>query len=178
MEADILLWIQNNIRNDILTPFMRGITFLGEAGWFWILLTVIFLLKRKYRSVGIASGIALFGSLILNNLILKNVVGRIRPYEVIDGLRLIGHQASDASFPSGHSAASFAAATAFFLMLPKRIGVLFIILAGLIAFSRLYIGIHYPTDVIFGIFDGILLGFCAVRFVRCRQKLEGLKNGD
>ena len=170
MDAEILLWIQENVRNDVLTPFLSTVTLLGNAGWFWIVLSVILLCTKKYRYVGMTSGLALLGSFFINNLILKNAVGRVRPYEVIDGLVLIGHKAWDASFPSGHSGCSFAAATVFFLMLPKRFGIPSVILAVIIAFSRLYIGIHYPADVLAGTLDGILLGVCAVFFMRYRQK--------
>lgn len=180
MDAGILLWIQENVRNDVLTPFMRTVTLLGNAGWFWVFLSILLIWKKKYRYVGMTSGLALFGSLILNNLFLKNVVGRVRPYEVIDGLVLIGHKAWDASFPSGHSACSFAAATVFFLLLPKRFGIPAVILAAIIAFSRLYIGIHYPTDVLVGTLDGILLGVGAVLFMKHRKKTasdEGVEQG-
>lgn len=169
MDAEILLWIQENVRNDVLTPFMRTITLLGNAGWFWIVLSVLLFLKKEYRYVGVTSGLALLGSFFLNNLILKNAVGRVRPYEVIDGLVLLENKAWDASFPSGHSGCSFAAAVVFFLMLPKRFGIPSVILAAIIAFSRLYIGIHYPTDVLVGTLDGILLGIGAVFFMRNRH---------
>lgn len=168
MEAEILLWIQHNVRNDYLTPFMKGITFLGNGGWFWILCAILLLFKKEYQKVGITGLIAEAFSGIINNLILKNLVGRIRPYEVIDGLELIVKKAWDASFPSGHSGASFAAATVFFLMLKRRYGIPFLILAALIAFSRLYVGIHYPTDVLAGILDGILIGFLSVWLVERR----------
>ncbi|MBR1740808.1 MAG: phosphatase PAP2 family protein [Lachnospiraceae bacterium] len=178
MDAEILLWIQNHHRNDVLTPLMKGITVLGNAGWFWILLCVLFLLKKEYRRTGITGGIALFGSLILNNLILKNAVGRTRPYEMIRGLELLGRKAWDPSFPSGHSAASFAAATVFFLMLPSRFGIPSLILAALISFSRLYIGIHYPTDVLFGVLDGFFLGIFSVWFMdRIQRRRKESENG-
>lgn len=164
MEAEILLWIQNNIRFNGATPVMEAITHLGDFGLFWILMTVVLLLYQKTRKIGIAVGIALFGSFVLNNLLLKNLVARTRPYEVIDGLRLLVNRAVDLSFPSGHSASSFAAAVVIARLLPKRYGVAALILAGLIAFSRLYVGIHYPTDVLFGIVSGGLIGLLVAKF--------------
>lgn len=162
MDAEILLWIQENIRNDVLTPVMKWITSLGNKGIVWIIIGMIFLCIPKFRKAGTGIALALLGSLLLNNLFLKNAVGRIRPYEVIDGLELLVHKAVDASFPSGHSACSFASATVIFLLLPKKYGIPALILAALISFSRLYVGIHYPTDVLFGILDGICLGVGAV----------------
>lgn len=175
MDADILLWIQANIRHEAVTPFMQGITFLGNSGWFWVFVSIILIFWKKYRKIGMASSLALMGSFILNNLILKNAVGRIRPYEVIPDLVLIGNKAWDASFPSGHSGCSFAAATVFFLMFPKKIGIPAIILAAIIAFSRLYIGIHYPTDVLVGTLDGILLGMGSVMLIKQKTGLDERK---
>ena len=170
MDAEILLWIQNHLRNESFTPLMKGITMLGEAGWFWIFLCVLMLLKKESRRTGFTGIVALLTSGIINNLILKNLVGRVRPYEVIEGLELLGKKAWDPSYPSGHSAASFATATVFFLLLPKRFGIPALVLAALISFSRLYIGIHYPSDVLFGIMDGIFIGIFAVWFMKRLEK--------
>ncbi|MCD8337033.1 MAG: phosphatase PAP2 family protein [Lachnospiraceae bacterium] len=158
MEADILLFIQENIRNPFLNPVFKAITHLGDGGFFWIALTVFLLCFPKTRRAGIYSVCALLGSLLVNNLILKNLVNRTRPYEVIEGLVCLVAPAKDASFPSGHTGASFASAVAVYRQLPKRYGVLLLILAALIAFSRLYVGIHYPTDVLGGLVTGIALG--------------------
>ena len=73
-------------------------------------------------------------------------------------LKCIVKEAKDYSFPSGHTAASFASAVALYPSLQKKYSVPLLILAALIAFSRLYIGIHYPTDVLVGLIDGIFLG--------------------
>ncbi|MCD7812872.1 MAG: phosphatase PAP2 family protein [Lachnospiraceae bacterium] len=158
MEGNILLFIQNNIRNPILDPVFKTITHLGDGGIFWIILTVFLLCFRKTRRAGVYSACALLGSLLVNNLILKNLVNRTRPYEMIDGLVCLVSPAKDASFPSGHTGASFASAVAIYRQVPKRYGVLLLILAALIAFSRLYVGIHYPTDVLGGLVTGVALG--------------------
>ncbi len=160
-ERELLLLIQDRVRTDWLTPVMKGITMLGDKGIFWILLTVVLLAIPKTRKAGWYSLVALVLSALCNNLILKNVLARTRPYEVIDGLKLLVKAADDFSFPSGHSAASFASGTALFRALPKKYGIPLMILALLIALSRLYVGIHYPTDVLFGIADGIALGMLA-----------------
>ena len=161
LDADILLYIQDHIRSSFLDKIFPNITFLGDAGIFWILLTVVFLCFKKTRRAAVCSAIALVGSLLLNNCILKPLVNRTRPYELIEGLVLIGEKAKDGSFPSGHTAASIASAVAMCRYLKKRWYLPLIGLALMISFSRLYIGIHYPTDVLVGLLDGILLAVIA-----------------
>lgn len=166
MEETILLWIQEHLRNPYLDPVVIFITHLGDSGWFWVVLTGVFLIFKKTRKTGLSSGLALLFSLLINNVCLKNLVARIRPYDQIEGLtRLVGEQV-DFSFPSGHSAASFAAAFAIYLNLPKQYGIPALVLAGLIALSRLYVGVHYPTDVLFGTISGILCALLAQLVVK------------
>ena len=153
-DGQFLIWLQENVRNDVLTPIMKLITHLGDKGIFWILIAVVMLFFKKTRPLGIMAGIALVFSVLINNVLIKPNVGRIRPYEVVDGLKLIIERQDDPSFPSGHSGASFAAAVVFLVKGPKKIGIPAIIMAALIAFSRLYVGVHYPTDVITGIITG------------------------
>ncbi|MBP5471428.1 MAG: phosphatase PAP2 family protein, partial [Lachnospiraceae bacterium] len=133
---------------------MKLITHLGDTGIFWILIAIVLLFFKKTRPLGIMAGIALVVAVLINNVIIKPNVGRIRPYEVVDGLKLLIERQHDPSFPSGHSGASFAAAVVFLVKGPKKIGIPAIIMAALIAFSRLYVGVHYPTDVICGIITG------------------------
>ena len=158
-DGQFLIWLQENVRSDVLTPIMKLITHLGDKGIFWILIAIVMLFFKKTRPLGIMAGIALVFSVLINNVLIKPNVGRIRPYEVVDGLRLLIEKQDDPSFPSGHSGASFAAAVVFLVKGPKKIGIPAIIMAALIAFSRLYVGVHYPTDVITGIITGT---FCAI----------------
>jgi undecaprenyl-diphosphatase len=158
LDGQILLFIQEHIRNSFCNPIFTGITHLGDAGIFWIILTVVLLCFKKTRKAGIYSACALVGSLVVNNLILKNLVNRTRPYEVVEGLRCIVGLATDASFPSGHTGASFASAVAMCRQLPRPWAIFFLILAACIAFSRLYVGIHYPTDVLGGLVTGVGIG--------------------
>ncbi|KIR01562.1 hypothetical protein P261_00376 [Lachnospiraceae bacterium TWA4] len=158
LDGAILLWIQENLRQDFLNPIVVFITSLGNAGIIWIVISLLLLIPKKTRKIGILSLLALLGSAIVNNLILKNLVGRVRPYEVVDGLRLIIERQKDASFPSGHSGSSFASAVVLYKNLPKTYGILALVLAALIALSRLYVGVHYPTDVLVGTIDGIIIG--------------------
>lgn len=161
LDGNILLFIQENLRNPVLTPVMKAITHIGDHGMCWIILTLALLLFPKTRKAGLCSFLALACSYLLNNMFLKNVIGRVRPYEVIKELELMVGMAKDASFPSGHASSSFACAIAIYRsrQLPRTAGIALIVLAALIALSRLYVGIHYPTDVLVGILSGILCGF-------------------
>lgn len=161
-EENFLLWLQNNVRNDILDPVFVFITTLGNGGAVWIIASVVMLIPKKTRRVGIAALIALAASAVIDNVLLKNIVARPRPYDVITGLTsLVGAQ-KDYSFPSGHTGSSFAAAVVMLRMLPKRYGVPAVVLAVLVGLSRLYVGVHYPTDVFAGMMigTGIALTVC------------------
>lgn len=169
-DAAILLWIQENIRAAALTPLVTFITHLGDKGIFWIVLTLIMMCWRRTRKVGFACAISMLIGLIVTNLIIKNWVARIRPYELIEGLNLIIEKQKDFSFPSGHSTNSFACAWVIFRMMRKRWGVPTLILAILIALSRLYVGVHYPTDVLAGVVIGILSAEAAMPILRALRK--------
>ncbi len=161
IDSGILLFIQENIRIPMLTPVVTFITSLGNAGIIWVAISLLLLLIPKYRKVGCASFLALFASLLVNNLLLKNLVARARPYEVIEGLRLIVPKQMDASFPSGHAGSSFASACVLYRSLPKKAGIPALVLATLISLSRLYVGVHYPSDVVAGVVIGIGCGLFA-----------------
>lgn len=157
LDGAILLWIQEHVRQDFLSPVVKFITHLGDAGWCWILLAVILLIVKKTRKIGLVTAVPLLSSYVVNNLILKNLVARVRPYEAVDGLQRIIEAQSDFSFPSGHSASSFAAAVVIFMLCPRKYGVPALVLAFLIALSRLYVGVHYPTDVLTGVISGTVI---------------------
>ncbi len=162
MDAEILLWIQEHLRSDMLMPVMQFLTHLGDTAFIWIGMAAVFFLFKKARTTGLQMLAALLGSLVINNMILKNLAARVRPYETVEGLRLLIEKQPDWSFPSGHAASSFAAAAVIWLNYGKN-GRAALVLAGLIAFSRLYVGVHYPTDVLFGAADGMLIGWAAVQ---------------
>lgn len=166
MEASILLFIQEFIRNRICDPIVIFITHLGDFGFIWIIITIIFLLFKKTRRISYMMICAMLLSLFINNGILKNCIMRIRPYEAIIGLTRLIEAQSDFSFPSGHSASSFAAAVVIYKMVDKKYGVLAITLAFLISLSRLYVGVHYPSDVLFGILSGTFIALFVVYIFR------------
>ena len=161
LDGGFLLFLQDSIRNPILNSIMIFITSLGNGGMIWIAATLLLLIPKKTRKVGIMSGAALLLSLLINNNLIKNIVQRPRPFVTFTDLQIIIPTPSEFSFPSGHTSSSFAAAAVFYRHLPKRLGIPSVVLAGLIGFSRLYVGVHYPTDVIAGVVMGILLSYLA-----------------
>lgn len=165
LDAGILLFIQEYIRHPVLTMFFTAITKLGDKGMIWMILTLFLLAFKKTRKIGVISICALLGSLLINNILLKNIVDRIRPYDAVSGLMPLITKPTDFSFPSGHTASSFAAAYVMYKRLPKKWGIPILLLAALIGFSRLYVGVHYPTDVLAGMFSGILIAVFVGRLV-------------
>lgn len=161
-DLPILDWIQANLKSAFLNEVMPIITMFGDGGIFWIACAVILLCIPKTRKTGLGMGFALIMGLIVCNVTLKPLVGRIRPYDFQEQLGvvipLLTERMHDYSFPSGHTIASFEAATVL-LINNKKLGIPAMILAVLIAFSRLYLYVHYPTDVIFSVFAGILFAF-------------------
>lgn len=158
LDGQILLFIQEHLRFTEINPAVIFITRLGDSGFIWIVLSIILLFPKKTRRAGILSLVALLGSLCITNFFLKNYVARVRPYEVIQGLNCLVEKAVDWSFPSGHASAAFASAVVIYKSRPKRLGIPCMILAIAIALSRLYVGIHYPSDVICGVIIGTLIG--------------------
>lgn len=168
LDGEILLQIQQHLRTDMLTPFMKIVTFLGNGGWFWILCAVVLLAVPKTRKTGYAAVLSLIFGVIVTNLLLKNIVARPRPFAEIGALIPLIAKPTDFSFPSGHTTASFAVALVMLRMLPKKIGIPAVVLAALVAFSRLYLGVHYPTDVLAGFVVALVGSSLAVWGVRTK----------
>ncbi len=157
-EYTILDFIRNNLSCTFLDYLMQGISFLANVGWIWIVCAIIFLFFPKTRKMGIAVACALIFSLLICNITIKPIIARVRPYDLREGIELIISKPTDFSFPSGHTSISFAGAAAIFSQ-NKKLGVPALILAILIAFSRLYLYVHFPTDILGGIIVGSLCGF-------------------
>ena len=160
-DLPILDWIQANMANPFLDKIMPIITVLGDAGIFWMVCAAVLAISKKYRRIGFGMAIAMMMGLVVCNMILKPTVGRIRPYDFQESLgvtiNLLIEKQHDFSFPSGHTIASFEACTVM-LLGSKKLGIPATILAILIAFSRMYLYVHYPTDVIASVILGTLFG--------------------
>ncbi|MBR4911015.1 MAG: phosphatase PAP2 family protein [Clostridia bacterium] len=154
-ELGILNFIQDKFACPFLDAVMPYITLFGEHGIFWMALTAILLIPKKTRKLGLSMAIALLLGYIFGNLIIKNVVARSRPYETNTDFKLLVAKLSDKSFPSGHTLASFEASVCIFIR-HKKWGIAAIALAVAIALSRLYLYVHFPTDVLAGMLMGIL----------------------
>ena len=172
MEFQILDALQT-IHNPVLDTVMCGITRLGDAGIIWILLCIVLLVLPKTRKSGVSLMAVLLVDLVICNGILKPLVHRIRPFDVRTGIELLVKRPTDFSFPSGHTAASFASVMALYLAGEKKIWISSLGLAVLIAFSRLYLYVHYPTDVLGGVIIGVMAGALGYWLVK---KVQELKN--
>ena len=159
----ILEWIAANLWCPFLNAVMPVITLLGDAGIFWIAIAVVLMFFPKTRKIGFGMGAALLMGLVICNIMLKPMIARIRPYDYQlehfgVTIKLLIDAQHDFSFPSGHTIASFEAATVI-LLHNKKFGIPAMVLACLIAFSRLYLYVHYPTDVIASVILGIGLAY-------------------
>ena len=162
-DLPILDWIAANLWCPFLNAVMPVITLLGDAGIFWIAIAVVLLFFPKTRKVGLGMGAALIMGLLICNCMLKPLTARIRPYDYQlehfgVTIKLLIEAQHDFSFPSGHTIASFEAAGVIALN-NKKWGLPALILASLIAFSRLYLYVHYPTDVLVSVLLGLALAF-------------------
>ena len=169
-DLPILDWLRANVSCGFLDKIMPMVTVLGDGGLFWIVTALLLLLFRKTRRTGLSVAFALLMGLLLCNIIMKPAFGRIRPYDYQlehFGLTipLLVERSHDFSFPSGHTIASFEAATAL-LLCNKKLGIPSLVLAVLIAFSRLYLYVHYPTDVLTSVVLGIGLGALGTYFAK------------
>ena len=164
----ILLFIQENLRFDILTPVMKGVSFTVNLGFLWVFIGVIMLFFKKTRIIGAVLLSSLLVCLCINNIAIKNIVDRARPFETHDDLLPLIPKPKDSSFASGHTTASFAAACTLARFLNKPLAVSVVAYAAIVAYSRLYLGVHYPTDVVCGCLIGIF-GSAAVYCLYSRK---------
>lgn len=160
-EFQLLDWIQT-LRNPALDGFFSNITHVG--GVVWIVWALVLLCVPKTRKAGVILSFALLADLILCNGLLKPLVGRIRPYDVNDTIALIVAKEKDFSFPSGHTAICFAGTTAIYLAKQIKMGHIALGIAILVAISRMYLYMHYPTDVLGGMVVGAIAGFLGYTF--------------
>lgn len=164
LDCGVIRFVFDNVKCDFLDGIMGGVTMLGDNGLIWIFLTVLMIAAGKsFRKTGFAAAVSLGISAILCNAVIKPYVGRIRPYDLLN-LPIAVERLSDFSFPSGHTTAAFAFAVAVY-MFNRRMGRLALICAALMALTRIYLCVHYPTDVLGGIILGSLCGILGQRII-------------
>lgn len=159
-DEQVLRWIAEHMRVPMLNVIMVFYTFLGNGGWAFILMGAVLLLFRKTRKAGASSLCAMLIGLLITNLTLKPLVSRLRPWVIMDDFATLVISSDLNSFPSGHTCAAFAFAAALCAILPQKwakAAALFA--AALMGFSRLYVGVHFPTDVLAGAVIGTACGF-------------------
>ena len=204
-DGNLLIGIQQTLNADWLTPIMKVITLFGEDGLFWIFLCLLMLLFRKTRRLGIICSASLLLTFICCNLVIKPAVDRIRPWETFQLVNAMLPPPGDASFPSGHSANSMGPAWAMFIasmpvktpagrsyedvrclgwkgegISPRpvhRLSIVLVILAVFIGVSRLYLGMHYPTDVLCGLLLGMVTAVIAYKIILTIEDRRGPLGG-
>ena len=164
IDVKILKYIQDKYKSKFMDKAMKFITMLGDGGMLWIAIATLLLFYNRSRIYGSMIVSVLCLGLITGNFIMKPIAARLRPFmEFPDAVELHIVPPKDFSFPSAHSMSSFACATVItFINIP--IGIICLTIAALIAFSRLYLFVHYPSDVLVGTLYGIFLAF-VVKFI-------------
>ncbi len=168
LEFKVLDFIQEFLRCSFLDFLMPKITVLGNDGIIWIVAALVLLATKKYRRGGLALAVGLIAVLLIGNITLKPLIARTRPFDLVENIELLVAAPTDFSFPSGHTLSSVVAA-AILTMTDKRFGYVAIPLAVLIAFSRLYLYVHFLTDVLGGVFIGAIIS-TVIYFVFFRKK--------
>ena len=140
MDLTIVRWAAEHLHGPFLDTVMPYVTALGDSGFIWVVICLVLLARKKTRRAGIFCGLALLIAYVSGELVIKNLIQRPRPFTLLPGVSLLIPPPGSFSFPSGHTGSSFAGATAIFL-LDKKWGVPALVLAALIAFSRLYLSV-------------------------------------
>lgn len=163
LDWSILHWIQNTLTCPALDFLMPKITALGSAGAVWLLASGALLCTKKYRRQGILLLGGLAAGVLIGNVFLKNFIARPRPCWLDSSVQLLIANPTDYSFPSGHTLSSVIGAT-ILTKTNRRFGWLAVPLAALIAFSRLYLYVHFPSDVLTAAVLGVAIGEAVYRF--------------
>lgn len=175
-ELAILDWVQTNLRCGFLDAVLPVISRLSDHGEIWIVLAAVLLVTKKHRWAGVSVALALLLDLVVCNGLLKPLIGRLRPFQINTAIELLTQAPLDASFPSGHTAASLTAVTALWRAggAPKWLRWAALALAVVIALSRIYLYVHWPTDVLGGAVLGAVLGWMGAWLAsRLRRRLCG-----
>ena len=164
-DFEILFFIQNHLRNDVLDVIVPFYTNLGDDGIIWIILGLVLLIPKKTRKCGIMVLAALLVMLVVNNMVLKNLVARPRPCATYPEMVDLVHVPKSYSFPSGHTVSAIAVAVTIFLH-HKKLGIVALVMAVLMGLTRLYVFVHFPTDV----YGGMIVGSAIALSVDFAQK--------
>ena len=159
LDGSILIWIQEHLRVALLDAFMVFYTNLGDHGLLWLFLCLCLLCHPRTRKAGICGFCAIALGALFTNVIIKQLVSRTRPYLALEYALPLVISDDPNSFPSGHTCAAFAAAAGWWRSVPYRwMKITGLVLAVLMGCSRLYTGVHYPSDVLAGAAVGWLSG--------------------
>jgi undecaprenyl-diphosphatase len=170
LDKNAIRYARRRLRGDRIESAMTALTRLGDLGLAWLLPAAYMLSSYKYRRRG-AELLTCFGVCVaVNNLMLKNIVDRERPYEAMPWLDTLVKRPRDYSFPSGHAAGSFASAYAIAKGFGKKTGIPAYVLASAISLTRVGVGVHYPSDVLAGAVVGTIIGAGTMKGLR---KLKG-----
>ena len=162
LDQSILYWIHDNLSCGVLDMLMPKLTLLGGGGAIWLLAVAIMLCAKKYRRQGVILLAGLAAGVLVGNVCLKNLIARPRPCWLDDSVKLLIPIPTDYSFPSGHTLSSVIGATVL-TKTNRRFGWAAIPLAAIIAFSRLYLFVHYPSDILAGAVLGAAIGLVVYR---------------
>lgn len=165
----VLDGIQNIFACPFLDAAMPIVSRIGSAGAVWIVWAIVLICIKKYRRNGILMLCAIAAGFLIGNLIIKNIIARPRPFMLREGIELLVKAPSGHSFPSGHTLASTIGAV-ILTFTDRRFGFAAIPLAIIIAFSRLYLMVHFPTDVIGACLLGLIVSFSAICLFRRLEK--------
>lgn len=167
MDRSIILYVYESMRLPALDAMMVVVTTLGNKGYIWMLLALGFMLNKKTRTVGIVTLSALLLTTVIGEGILKQLVERPRPYVDFPDIQPLIEKLASYSFPSGHTASSFAASMVLGRYL-KKYAAVFWSLAVIMGFSRLYLFVHYPSDIVAGALLGVA---CAAVIITVYEKI-------
>lgn len=164
-EIGALDFIQEHFSCAALDFIMPIVSMFADGGIFWIAVAILMLCFRRTRKTGMKMGMALIMGLLVCNVTLKPLIGRIRPYDVNPDVTLLVDRLHDYSFPSGHTLASFEAAVTLMICERRRFGYAALAIAVAVALSRLYLYVHYPTDVLMSVILGSVFAMLSCRIV-------------
>lgn len=158
IDADILYWIHASLSSGAMDAVMKAVTMSGNYAAVWLIVSAVLILRKPTRNAGTVMILALVAGHVLNDYVIKEIVARPRPFVEDPSIVLIIDPPGGYSFASGHTVKAFAAAFALFIY-ERKWGSVALCYAALMGFSRMYLCIHYPSDVVAGAFIGI---FCAL----------------